>query len=351
MFKEIWCTDPVLRIGTLERMVATRGDAIMLTYRTPPTTRRDNPVPTSALDRPRYDAPQTMVFSVDKIVNPQEITTDFRPNDQTDEIVDEFDARHNERLQYILRKVGTVQMPTGDVSLATVIEFQQRLGRFLSEYGWQPADPSIVLRDWCSLSGLQPVADMPAHYSSETPLTGRLGAALTSRGADLDGTDLRRISDWVKAASATQRSYDDTMTRLCRAVTAWQSFGQGTDPLVIAYLSVDTRNALTAWALRHRPEPVPQQTMEEAYFNINPANRDLPRPDVRIQGERISAAPPPANLGIIIPLNHPGRRAVNMEIPDEICETVDAPDRPDESGRGGAGVNAGSPRRTLRLDD
>lgn len=315
-FREIWSREPTLRLGTaLQRTEVGHGHGhggrrMQYTMGYTPTLRGQTPIPVGLRDDRLTSGTaavrsRTKTFDIERIYNPQNIIPNFRMTD-CDEVKREYDIRSGQDTEWIERTVGMVDLPrlesiaqTTDI-IADIAPYFGRSGGFIAD------DPETIYNQWCEIMGVQPVATEPFAPARLPPELATAIRRLRNVVEGVPGHDFQidMFVNRVLASSGHPRSAVAAITRMREAML----HGEGALD-AMAYL--DNSQADEFRVIRTTYDMTRGRSMMET----QPPVRNDPM-DVADMIRRY--ADPPASVvafagGVIIPTDHPGRRAVIIE--------------------------------------
>lgn len=352
-FQELWSTEPLLRLATLDTVMAfAHGREVMIPC--PPQVRpvlttNNRPDVPAYFEERRSD---TLRVRLDHVINPQHIIPNFTPSpiDVTE--------RHVQRNQMcIVRPVGTVALPREISGVGDFIDFLARLAAYFPSQGFRAENPHELYRQWCVMEDVQPVATPSIRPEEQERQIVRLGRIFAGYNVDISRLDVVEIVDRIQASSSSGRSFHSHMRALTEqvhrvahyagAVSVRGALIDADEVALRAFLPLTVIHDLRVYAMSNNPSTVFDLSVDihEIAGATQVSARDIDR-----MWSTPGAAPAPAR-GIVIPIDHPGRRHINVENQHETSDTLDAPDRLHAHRQGSRGRDARRPRRPLGLDD
>lgn len=358
-FQELWSTEPLLRLATLDTVMETAGNEWMIPH--VPDAR-----PVSLLSRPEVPdyfeqrRPDILRVRQEFIVNPQNILPDFQlsPIDEAEHMVART-GRSGGALDEmrLMRPVGTVALPREISGVGDFIDFLARLAAYFPSQGFRAENPHDLYRQWCVMEDVQPVATpSPRPVEQERQIV-RLGRIFAGYDVDISRLDVVEIVDRIQASSSSGRSFHSHMRALTEQVHRVAHYAGAVPPrgalidadevALRAFLPLAVIEDLRAYAMRNNP-----RTVLDPPVDIHATlTREVFDGEASIGAADIDRLRPTPARGIVIPIDHPGRRHINVENQHETSDTFDAPDRLHAHRQGSRGRDARRPRRPLGLDD
>ena len=320
-FNEVWCEDHNIRIARLEETLEfLQGNRVALYYVRPPVA--STPIPSSALCIRSTDRPQSMTAGLRRVLNPEFYINDFVMG-RCDTVERDYDMMRGEHHEHVFRTVLTVALDGPPTSVADVTSKMQRWSQFFANHGWIPEDPQTVYELWCEAEGVTPeITPAEMQWASETRAKERLRQLFAARETRCTQEDADRISNRIRAASASERTYQQAMQSLGDAVSEWTAHavsfrGRSAEPIhrmIQSFLDADQIADLRVYDIVHRRDSLAgSTTITDNPFQPRPVSAygspTVQLADVVAQIHAATAALP----GVRIPLHIKGARPLNLE--------------------------------------